>query len=121
MCNCANLPNIVIGNDEKHPLGELEELDWLPEKWSTLNQCPACQQLWHIDISKQGEIGICVKVESEAAWKALDTTEVRVRLMVQNHGGLSFETCRWKQCTANCVKGLAFCPQHAYFEMDIKA
>ncbi len=121
MCNCLQLENIVIGNDEKHPFTSLDELEWDPEAWATLNRCTECGQLWHIDIAKTNQVGLCIKVNSEAEWKTLDATQMRVQLMVNNHGGLSFETCRWKQCNQNCVKGLAFCPQHAYFDMDIKA
>lgn len=121
MCNCSQLDQIIIGNDENHPFEALDELEWDPENWATLNRCPECEQLWHIDIAKANQVGLCVKVDSESQWKALDMTQTRIQLMVNNHGGLSFETCRWKQCTNNCVKGLAFCPQHAYFEMDIKS
>ncbi len=121
MCNCAQLDTIVNGDDEKHPLGELEELEWAPEKWATLNRCPDCGQLWHIDIAKANDIGLCIKLKNEFEWARLDVTQVRVQMMVNNHGGLSFDTCRWKKCRKNCVKGLAFCPEHAYFEMDIKA
>ncbi|NVK21597.1 MAG: metal-binding protein [Kangiellaceae bacterium] len=121
MCNCQQLAQIVQGNDEYNPLGELQELEWSPERWATLNQCSECGQLWHIDIAKQNEIGLCIKVPDQASWKTLDPTQIRLQLMVQNRGGLSDETCKWKQCNERCVKGLAFCPVHAYFEMDIKA
>lgn len=120
MCNCPKLNQILIGNDEQNPLGELEEIEWSPEMWATLNQCPDCKQLWHIDIAKQNQIGLCIKVNSDKEWRQLDPTQVRIQLMVQNHGGLSQESCRWKQCTNNCVNGLAFCPYHAYHDMDIK-
>ncbi|NVJ67999.1 MAG: metal-binding protein [Gammaproteobacteria bacterium] len=121
MCNCAQLAAIVNGDDENNPLGEQEELEWEPDRWATLNRCPTCQQLWHIDIAKANQVGICMKVDSLEHWQQLDMTQTRVQMMVNNHGGLSFDLCRWKNCQDNCVKGLAFCPQHAYFEMDIKA
>lgn len=120
MCNCSQLASVLIGNDENNPLPPLDELEWDPERWATLNRCQDCQQLWHIDIAKANQVGLCVKLKSEADWSSLDMTQTRVQLMVNNHGGLSFDICRWKQCKNNCVKGLAFCPQHAYFEMDIK-
>lgn len=121
MCKCAELPNVFVGNDEKNPFSDtLEELEWAPQRWATLNRCPACNQLWHIDIAKQNDIGVCAKIPTQEAWQQLDTTNLKVQLMVQNHGGLSDATCQWKQCQEKCVKGLAFCPSHAYFEMDIK-
>ncbi len=120
MCNCAQLNAIIQGTDEKHPFTSLEELEWNPERWAILNQCSDCKQLWHIDIAKNNQVGLCVKVNSKEEWLKLDMTQTRVQLMVNNHGGLSFNSCRWKSCDKNCVKGLAFCPIHAYFEMDIK-
>lgn len=126
MCQCSELADILLGDDEiisntpQHPLHGLDEVDWNPSQWAGLNQCAECGQLWHIDIARSNQIGICVKVSDKSEWQQLDTTVARVDLMVQNHGGLSFEICKWKQCNKNCVKGLAFCPEHAYFEMDIK-
>lgn len=121
MCQCAELPNVFVGNDEKNPFNDtLEELEWAPQRWATLNRCPICQQLWHIDIAKQNDIGVCAKITTEQDWQQLDTTNLKIQLMVQNHGGITNDTCQWKQCDQLCVKGLAFCPGHAYFEMDIK-
>lgn len=119
-CNCSVLDKIILGNDESHPFESLDEIEWDPGRWATLNKCSECQQLWHIDIAKANEIGLCVKVESEDDWKRQDITQARIQLMVNNRGGLTAEKCRWKQCVNHCVKGLAFCPQHAYFDMDIK-
>ncbi|WP_251359759.1 metal-binding protein [Kangiella sp. TOML190] len=121
MCNCQQQPEFLVGNDENNPLSPLQELEWQPDKWATLNQCADCGQLWHIDIAKANEVGLCVKLTNRQAWDSLDMTQAKVQLMVNNRGGLSFDICRWKDCQSNCVKGLAFCPHHAYFEMDIKA
>lgn len=122
-CKCPELDLVIIGNDETSPLldsTELEELEWEPNLWATLNRCVHCEQLWHVDIAKPNEIGLCIKVESAEHWKKLDSTQARIQLMVHNRGGLSDEPCRWKSCDKKAVKGLAFCPEHAYFEMDIK-
>lgn len=120
MCNCKEFTPIITGNDEANPLTSLEELEWAPEKWATLNKCKDCGQIWHVDMAKKDEMGLCIKLDKASDWDSMDVTQTRVQLMVNNHGGLSFDTCRWKQCSNNCVKGLAFCPQHAYFDMDIK-
>ena len=86
MCQCAELPNVFVGNDEKNPFNDtLEELEWAPQRWATLNRCPICQQLWHIDIAKQNDIGVCAKITTEQDWQQLDTTNLKAGAARSGH------------------------------------
>lgn len=120
-CSCANLPKLVSGTDENLPVQGLEQVAVDPARWRTLYKCLCCGQHGQADVWDKYQTGLCIKVHDPGGWTEFEDQPLRLQFLIQSRGGLSSETCCWKGCESRALEGLAFCPEHAYWEMGLRA
>jgi hypothetical protein len=117
-CNCASLPDF-FRRDTSKPLGSslklVQEHDWLQ-----LFRCQTCGQYWQLDVPDKLQVNLAIKIAEPRFWDTFDDKTVRLAFLTQSRGGLSGERCKWQECGAASLRGLAFCPTHAYERMGLR-
>jgi hypothetical protein len=76
-----------------------------------LRRCETCGTYWQVDV---GRGGLAIRVTHPDQWDSFDDRPVRLRQLVDFHGGVAEGKCAWKGCERKPLKGMAFCPHHAY-------
>lgn len=112
-CRCDNLPDALYYEDASKAFFEtLDEITtW---NWAKLVKCRECGQYWSIDEwDKYQERGI-IKILDPETWEALDSTEIRKRLLLKSRGGTENEKCIWAGCEGKQVKGVVLCIEHLF-------
>lgn len=113
MCNCKEQPTLIdISNNHSDFKSKLNELD--VGNWVLLMQCPDCKQLYKVDEWDKYQTCYAVKIPSSENWEAFDSESLIKDKIVQNHGGLTNESCMWSGCDIKQVKGSAYCVNHLY-------
>lgn len=76
-----------------------------------LRRCQSCGAYWQVDV---GRGGLAIRVREPEAWDRYDDRPVRLRQMIDHHGGLDEAKCAWAGCGEQPLRGMKFCPHHAY-------
>ena len=119
-CLCAEDFDVVRGDSEFLPSWRLELVAKHPAGWKDLYRCPDCGQHWQVDRWEQGYTGLAIKVSDPSTWQAFDDAPARMSFVVRGRGGVSSEPCQWRSCGQPTLRGLAFCPNHAFNVMGIR-
>jgi hypothetical protein len=119
-CDCSSLPNFLRGDTSNAPCPGLHLVREREGGWLQLFHCPACGQYWQLDVWDKFQVGLAIKITEPSAWETFDDKPMRVAYLIQSRGGLSTERCGWHGCGAACLRGLVFCPTHAYDRMGLR-
>lgn len=121
MCTCAQLPRVLPGDDAHPPVDRLKQVARKKNTWARLYQCEACGQYWQVDVWNKYSKGLAIKMKDPDAWKTYDDKPDRLQYIIDARGGTTETPCMWRNCEAPSLKGLVYCPEHAYTIVGLRA
>lgn len=119
-CKCFKLPSWVIANKYSKLFNSMQQIDIKKNHFTRLKKCKKCTQSWQVDAvdADYKTLGFAIKIKDPEHWSLLSDFQSRKEAMIENHGGISKETCKWKHCHNNAMFDMVFCVECAYNHMN---
>jgi hypothetical protein len=76
-----------------------------------LRRCEACGTYWQVDVDRGG---LAIRIADPDNWNEFEDRPIRLQQMIDRHGGVGEGRCVWAGCERQPLKGMKFCPHHAY-------
>ncbi len=111
MCSCHDRPDYVDIAIDDSPSFEEGFVTLERHADVELRQCQECGEHWQVDI---GRGGLAIRVANPKSWSEFDDRPVRLQQLVDFHGGVREGVCQWSGCERQPLRGMVFCPHHAY-------
>lgn len=117
-CKCAKRPNWVIANEHSKSFNSMQEVKAKRNAFTVLKKCKKCGQHWQVDVDYKS-LGFAIKINDAKNWLSLSDFQSRKEAIIEHHGGISSQKCRWNGCDNNALLDMVFCVSCAYTHMHI--
>ena len=111
MCKCSEYSDVHELWDDAYDefTGALDMIAEIGDRG--LFRCSQCSTHWQVDT---GRGKLAIRIADPDSWSEFDDNPIRMKQMIDYHGGLGDQTCQWRGCSNKVLKDMALCPDHVY-------
>jgi len=114
------MPEFLRGSDADAYFRDMAVVAHKPDGWVRLMRCASCSQHWQVDAWDKHSTGLAIKVSDARSWPDSDDLAIRKQALIDLHGGLSEQPCRWAGCANRALQGSAYCPDCSYHKTGLR-